>query len=140
ALVRFKRGDDRVAGVVKVLGRVAVGRAVAAADMTTCHTEAQMDPARAGLEALFAPLSGAGRDRGEAVDVRTGHELPPGCRTGRDGIAHDIPAGQAGRVGGACELLRTVFANVFVITPRGAVSLLANRGTPPPFRAMNAMK
>src|SRR6266567_7666994 len=59
-LALFEGLDDRVIGGLEVLGRVAVGRLVAAAYVSAGATEAQVDPATAGFEALLATV-GAGR-------------------------------------------------------------------------------
>src|SRR5882672_6688795 len=52
----LERGDHRVAGMKRVLGRVAVGRIVAAADVPAAQAQAQVDPPAAGLQALLAAL------------------------------------------------------------------------------------
>jgi hypothetical protein len=46
--------DDRMASGVVMLGRMAVGRVVAAADVAAGATEAQVYPSRADLEAVLA--------------------------------------------------------------------------------------
>jgi hypothetical protein len=53
--------DDRVAGRVEMLGRVAIGGIVATPDVAAGATDAQMDPPGPGLEAFLAPI-GARRD------------------------------------------------------------------------------
>jgi hypothetical protein len=47
--------DDRVAGCMKMLRRVAVGRLITATDMTASAADAQMQPRIAQLQAFFAP-------------------------------------------------------------------------------------
>src|ERR1700693_2213901 len=55
ALGRVVALDDRVAGGAEMLGGVAIGRTVAAADVAAGPAQAQVDPARADLEAFLAP-------------------------------------------------------------------------------------
>ena len=55
ALAGFERSDNRMAGRVEMLGRVLIGRLVAAPDVTAREAKAEMDPAIAGLEAFLAP-------------------------------------------------------------------------------------
>src|SRR5215471_3316978 len=57
--------DDRMAGLVKVLGCVSVRRAVAAADMATCPAEAQMHPGGTAFQTLLA----AERARRDVADA-----------------------------------------------------------------------
>src|ERR1700690_1704659 len=61
--------DDRVAGSVEMLGRVFVGRIVAAADMAAAAADAQMQPYTAALQALLA-AERARRDALDTGDVR----------------------------------------------------------------------
>src|ERR1700730_14593580 len=60
--------DDRMAGLVKVLGCMTVRRAVAAADMAAGPAEAQMHPRRADLQTLLA-AEGTWRDVTDASGV-----------------------------------------------------------------------
>jgi hypothetical protein len=50
-LARLERADERVAGLVRVGGRVPVGRVVAAADETALQADSQMKPRVASLQA-----------------------------------------------------------------------------------------
>jgi hypothetical protein len=52
----FERPDDRMRRVVEVLGRMFVGRAVAAADVPAGHAHTQVDPVSADLQAIFAAI------------------------------------------------------------------------------------
>src|SRR5437667_8092901 len=70
-LTLFEGLDDWVVGGLEVLGRVAVGRLVAAANVAAGAAESQVDPATAGLEALLATV-GAGRHLAQCVEVRAG--------------------------------------------------------------------
>src|SRR6478752_1156302 len=54
ALGRIVPLDDRMSGGVEMLGRMAVGRAVAAADVAAGAAEPQVEPGRSRLEALLA--------------------------------------------------------------------------------------
>jgi len=49
--------DDRVPGSVKVFCRVAIGRLIAAADMTAGPADPQMQPGIAQFQAFFTPRS-----------------------------------------------------------------------------------
>src|SRR5688572_13269353 len=62
---------------MEVPGGVLAGRAVAAPDVPTGETHAEMDPSPAGLEALRATLWGLRLDWAELGDVGTarGHDL-----------------------------------------------------------------
>jgi hypothetical protein len=73
ALAGLERRDDRVRRSVKMLGGVPSGRAVAAADVTACQAEPEMDPGRARLETLFTSPR-AGRSRVEINRVLAGHD------------------------------------------------------------------
>jgi hypothetical protein len=61
-----------MSGGMKVLGGVRAGRLVTAADVTTGEAKSEVDPAGARLEALFASLGCACRDRANLGDVNTG--------------------------------------------------------------------
>jgi hypothetical protein len=65
--------DDRMAGGVKMLGRVLVRRLIATADMTAGAADPQMHPDVAGLEAFLA----AERARRH---VANGVQMPAGLR------------------------------------------------------------
>jgi hypothetical protein len=60
-----------VVGVVEVLGGVLVLRAVAAADVAAGEAKAEVDPAVADLEAIFA-AGGAGGDGANLGEVGAG--------------------------------------------------------------------
>jgi hypothetical protein len=60
--------DDRVSGQVEMLGRVFVGRIVAAPDMAASSADAQMQPYTAALQALLA-TERARHDVADAGDV-----------------------------------------------------------------------
>ena len=53
-LAALGRADDEVAALTRVLPRVTVGGGVAAADVATGETDAEVQPAIAGLEAVLA--------------------------------------------------------------------------------------
>lgn len=72
-LIRLERLDDRVARGVKMLGGMAIGRTIAAANMTTDQTDAQVHPYVATLEALFTALC-ARRYRADFIHVLTTHD------------------------------------------------------------------
>src|SRR3954454_4923573 len=55
-LARLRRAHDRVVRLVEVLGRVAVRRVVAAADLPALPAEAQVNPRRPDLQALLASV------------------------------------------------------------------------------------
>jgi len=55
---------------------MAVGRAVATANVTTGETETKMHPGRPGLQAFFTTLR-AGRHGLNSLHMGTGHESPP---------------------------------------------------------------
>ena len=57
----FEGLDDGVFGLVKVPGGMLVLRRIAATNVSAGETQPQVDPAIAGLEAVFAAF-GAGRD------------------------------------------------------------------------------
>src|SRR4051794_14513348 len=57
-LARLDRAHDRVVLAARVRGRVAVGRAVAAADVAALEADAQVDPPRAHLQAVLAAVDG----------------------------------------------------------------------------------
>src|SRR6202008_4460209 len=78
ALRRIIALNDRVAGRVKMLGRVLVRRLVAASDMAARATDSQVQPDVAGLETFLA----AERARGH---VANGVEMRAGLR------AHGVP-------------------------------------------------
>ncbi len=61
--------DDRVPGRVEMLGRMAIGRIVAATDMAAGPAQAQMHPPVAGLQTFLAPV-GARRDILDTVQMR----------------------------------------------------------------------
>jgi len=71
ALGRIVAFDDRVAGGVKMLGRVPVRRLVATADMSARAADPEMEPSVAGLEAFLAPER-ARRHVVNGVQVRAG--------------------------------------------------------------------
>ena len=69
--------DDRMLGGAKMLGRVLVGRLVAATDVTTGAADAQMQPEITRFQALFT--SGSARhDLADTCDVFAlwGHASP----------------------------------------------------------------
>ncbi len=73
ALGRLRRRDDRMSTRARVLGCVAVWRAVAAERYAACLTRAQMYPGRTDLHAFFAfatmrLLDGFNRNR---IQMRT---------------------------------------------------------------------
>jgi hypothetical protein len=72
----FKGLDDRMVGVVKMFGGMAIWGRVAAADVAADQTKTQMDPPAARLQAIFAAL-GAGRDRLDLIGVGTAHQVAP---------------------------------------------------------------
>src|SRR5262245_5116476 len=82
-LARLERADQRVVRLVEVGGGVAVGRAVAAADVATGLAHPQVDPATAHAQAVLASLGGRrhGLDFGQ-VGAGVGHGMPltPGPR------------------------------------------------------------
>lgn len=71
----LERRDDGMVCVVEVSGRVAIWRAVAAADVTAGQAETKMHPAGTGGEALFAALWCAWRKRRDLGDMMTAHVL-----------------------------------------------------------------
>jgi hypothetical protein len=52
--------DDGMLGRVKMLGRVPVGRAIAAAYMATNQANTEMDPPAADFQAIFTALGAGG--------------------------------------------------------------------------------
>ena len=72
--------DDRMSGLVEVLGRMAIWGIVAAADMAAGAADAQMHPPGPGLEALLAAVR-ARRDVVYRMIMRArvghGHEPRP---------------------------------------------------------------
>src|SRR5574340_769985 len=75
-LPRRERLDDRVAGVVKVAGRMLVGRRIATPDVAADQAETQMHPPCPGFQAVFA-TRGARRHWSDLVDVLATHGNPP---------------------------------------------------------------
>ena len=67
----LKRLHDRMVRRVVVLGRVLVLARVAAADVAALQTDAEMHPAIAGLQAIFAAVR-AGGDVVNRVEMRAG--------------------------------------------------------------------
>jgi hypothetical protein len=65
-----------VGGVFEVFGGMAIGRAVATADMTTAEAETQMNPGGSDFQAFFAALSMSSH-RLDSSHMWTGHESPP---------------------------------------------------------------
>ncbi len=61
-------------GVVKMLGRVFVGRHITAADMAADQADAQVDPTPTAFQAVFTPV-GAGRDVLNLVEMCTFHAI-----------------------------------------------------------------
>src|SRR5207248_10793590 len=86
-LTGLDRAKDRVVLAVRVLARVTVRRAVAAADLAAGLAHAQVQPPAADLQALLAALDRLGRRRYldpvevAAVDGHT-HPYPPQTRQG----------------------------------------------------------
>ena len=70
-LAGFDRLDQRMARHVEMLGGVFVFRRVATADVSACEAHAQVHPATADAQAVFASLAGRG-DGVDLVEVRTG--------------------------------------------------------------------
>src|SRR5262249_43996587 len=79
--------DDRVLRLGEVLGRVSVGRAVAAADVAAAAAEPQVHPGRAGAQALLA-AERAGDDVADAAQVIAGvrHQMLL-ASTGESGVS-----------------------------------------------------
>lgn len=69
----FDGAGDVVAGVLGVLAGVAIGGGVAAGDVAAGEAHAQVDPAAAGGEAVFAAEAAGGRG-GEPDEVFVGAE------------------------------------------------------------------
>src|SRR5207249_3659465 len=106
-LARLERADDRVRRCVMVGGRMAVGRVVAAADVTARQTDAEMEPLAAAAQAVLAAVHlggefthldlvemGAGARRGSHAGERSG--APSLCVARRPGHA------RRGSVVGGC--------------------------------------
>src|SRR5439155_19972982 len=60
-LARLCGADDRVPGLVRVSGRVPVGRRVAAADLPASHAHPQVQPPAPCLQALLAAVDPVGQ-------------------------------------------------------------------------------
>jgi hypothetical protein len=73
---RLERFHNRVVGRVEMLGRVAILRVVAAADVAADHAEAQVQPPIAQVQALFATIT-ARRDFLDLIDMLTGFHHSP---------------------------------------------------------------
>jgi hypothetical protein len=71
-----------MARVLKVFRGMAIGRAVATADMATGQAETEMNPGRFTFQAFFTALS-AGSHGLKSRRVCTGHESPPGLKATR---------------------------------------------------------
>ena len=81
-LRRIVAFDDRMAGRVKVFGRMPVRRVIATADVAAGPAQPQVDPAGADLQAFFAP-AGAWRDIADRCQVPAGfHRCVPLCFPG----------------------------------------------------------
>lgn len=95
----FQRAHDGVLGAVKMLGGVFVLRRVAASDVSALHTEPQVHPGVAHLQALFATLG----VRSYLVDVAfmrtTGHRFPPGSEIRPAVLPRPPEPGTATRLG-----------------------------------------
>ena len=61
---------------MEVLGRVPIRRIIAAADVTTRQTQAQMHPTRTHFETFFATRTG-GRNRMQMLQMIAGHGVSP---------------------------------------------------------------
>ncbi len=73
ALAGFGGGDDGVVSVAVVGGGVAVGRGVAAADVSAGEAGAEVNPTAARLDALFAHVGGRGMELAVAEVFAEGH-------------------------------------------------------------------
>lgn len=69
-LAGLKRLDDRMRGVMKVLGGVLVFRRIAAANVSALQAQSQVDPTVPHFQALLAAMS-AWRDLPDLIKVRT---------------------------------------------------------------------
>ena len=73
---RLEAPHDRVFGLVEMLGGVAIGRIVTAADMAAGEAEPKMDPPAAAGEALLTPAGGLGCHGTNLNQVRTAIACP----------------------------------------------------------------
>ena len=87
--------DDRVIGCMKMLRRVAVGRLIAATDMTAGSADAQMQPWIVQLQAFFAP-------KGTGNNVANSRQMPAAlCHSILNVCSSSMVAcGQTGRLDG----------------------------------------
>src|SRR5262245_11555623 len=76
-LAALEGSHHRMGRVFEMFGGMAIGRAVATADMTTSQAETEMHPGRSKMQAFFTTYR-ASSHRLNSSHVWTGHESPPG--------------------------------------------------------------
>src|SRR5690242_3487833 len=68
-LSALHRRDDRMGALARVLGRVAVGRRVAAADLAAAATDAQVQPMAADRQTVLAAVGVLGAPDGDLIQM-----------------------------------------------------------------------
>ena len=76
-------GNHRMLSRMEVLGRVPIRRIIAAADVTTRQTQAQMHPTRPHFETFLATRTG-GRNRMQMLQMIAGHGVSPNVLCARE--------------------------------------------------------
>lgn len=77
-LSRLERAHNRMCRLMEMLGRMLVGRRIAATHVTALQAQAKVYPATARLQTLFTTLRSAGCHLSNLIEMRTNfHDCSP---------------------------------------------------------------